>query len=261
MNDPLQFVPGSTAPTGRVALVTGGAKRVGAACVRALAARGYSVAIHAHHSLREARQAVADLEAVGIPGLAVTANMREEGEIRAMVHRVADHFRRIDAVVTCASIWIPGRLEDVTADDLRAHYEVNCIGTFVTAQETGAVMVGQETGGSIVTLGDWAIARPSLDYAAYFPSKGAIPALTKSLAVEFAARNPRIRVNCILPGPVLIPPDLEPAERAAKIAGTLLNREGSPEHVAHAVLFLLENDFITGASIPVDGGRTIAPTG
>jgi len=257
--EPLHFVPGSAAPTGRVALVTGGARRVGAVVVRALAARGYSVAVHANRSLREARETVASLEALGIPGLAVTANLRDEGPVRAMVHRVADHFGRIDAVVTCASIWNPTPLEDVTADDLRAHYEINCIGTFLVAQEAGAVMVRQETGGSIVTIGDWAIARPYLDYAAYFPSKGAIPAVTKSLAVEFAHRNPRIRVNCVLPGPVMLPPDLAPEERTAAIAGTLVKREGSPEHVAHAVLFLLENDFVTGVCLPVDGGRTIAP--
>lgn len=259
MIDPLHFVPGSTAPTGRVALVTGGAQRVGAVVVRALAARGYSIAIHANRSLREAREMVAGLDALGIPGLAVTANLRDEGPVRALVHRVADHFGRIDAVVTCASIWNPTPLEDITAEDLRAHYDINCVGTFLVAQEAGAVMVRQESGGSIVTIGDWAIARPYLDYAAYFPSKGAIPALTRSLAVEFASRNPRIRVNCVLPGPVMLPADLEPEERAAAIAGTLVKREGSPEHVAHAVLFLLENDFVTGVCLPVDGGRTIAP--
>jgi len=102
------------------------------------------------------------------------------------------------------------------------------------------------------------VARPYSDYAAYFPSKGAIPALTRSLAVEFAARNPRVRVNCVLPGPVMLPPDMEPEARAAVLAGTLVNREGTPEHVAHAVLFLLENDFVTGVCLPVDGGRTIA---
>ena len=161
-------------------------------------------------------------------------------------------------MVTCAAIWVPVPLEEVTADDLRAHFDVNCVGTFLVAQEAGAVMVGQETGGSIVTMGDWAIARPYPHYAAYFPSKGAIPALTRSLAVEFAARNPRIRVNCVMPGPVMLPPDLDPAERAEAIAGTLVKREGSPEHVAHAVLFLLENDFVTGVCLPVDGGRTIA---
>lgn len=259
MIDPLYFAPGNTAPTGRVALVTGGGQRVGAVVVRALAARGYSVAVHANRSLREARELVASLEALGVAGLAVTANLRDEGPVRALVHRVADHFGRIDAVVTCASIWNPTPLEDITAEDLRAHYDINCIGTFLVAQEAGAVMVRQETGGSIVTIGDWAIARPYLNYAAYFPSKGAIPALTRSLAAEFAQRNPRIRVNCVLPGPVMLPPDLDPEERAAAIAGTLVKREGSPEHVAHAVLFLLENDFVTGVCLPVDGGRTIAP--
>ncbi|MGB8854862.1 MAG: SDR family oxidoreductase [Pirellulales bacterium] len=252
------FVPGAVASTGRVALVTGGAKRIGAAVVRALASRGYSVAIHCHASLSEARALAAELEAAGLPSLAVTANLRDEGPVRAMVHRVADHFGRIDAVVTCAAIWIPGPLEEVTADDLRAHFDVNCVGTFIVAQEAGAVMVGQETGGAIVTLGDQAIARPAPDYAAYFPSKGAIPALTRSLAVEFARRNPRIRVNCVLPGPVTLPPDMDLAARAAAIGGTLAGREGTPEHVAHAVLCLIENDFVTGVCLPVDGGRSIA---
>jgi pteridine reductase len=258
MHEPLVFIPGAVAQTGRVALVTGGARRVGATVVRALAARGYAVAIHAHGSLHEARDLAAHLEAAGVPSLAVTANLRDEGPVRAMVQRVADHFGRIDALVTCAAIWHAGQLEEVTAEDLRAHFEINCVGTFVAAQEAGAFMVRQPEGGAIVTLGDWAVARPYSDYAAYFPSKGAIPALTRSLAVEFAARNSRVRVNCVLPGPVTLPPDMEPEARAAVLAGTLVNREGTPEHVAHAVLFLLENDFVTGICLPVDGGRTIA---
>lgn len=254
----LDFVPGTVAPTGRVALVTGGARRVGAVVARALAARGYAVAIHCHGSLAEGRRLAEEFTAAGVPSLAVTANLRDEGPVRAMVHRVADHFGRIDAVVTCAAIWVPGRLEEVTADDLRVHFDVNCVGTFLVAQEAGSVMVEQPEGGGIVTVGDWAVARPYPDYAAYFPSKGAIPAVTRSLAVELARRNPRVRVNCVLPGPVLLPPDLDPAERDAAIAGTLVKREGTPEHVAHAVLFLLENEFVTGVCLPVDGGRTIA---
>jgi pteridine reductase len=257
MPAPLEFVPGAVPPDGRVALVTGGGRRVGAVLVRAVASRGYAVAIHCHGSLREARDLAAELEAAGVPALAVTANLRDEGPVRALVHRVADHFGRIDAVITSAAIWQPAPLEEVTADDLRRHFDVNCVGTFVVAQEAGAVMVRQETGGSIVTVGDWAVARPYPDYAAYFPSKGAIPALTRSLAVEFARRNPRVRVNCVLPGPVMLPGDLDPAEREAAIAGTLVKREGTPEHVAHAAMFFLENDFVTGACLPVDGGRTI----
>lgn len=256
--DPLAFVPGALPPTGRVALVTGGGRRVGAVVVRALASRGYSVAIHANRSLDEARRIAANLEEMGLPALAVTANLRDEGPTRAMVHRVADQFGRIDAVVTCAAVWNPVPLEEVTADDLRATFDINCVGTFLVAQEAGAVMAAQETGGAIVTVGDWAVARPSRDYTAYFASKGAIPALTQSLAVELAERNRRIRVNCILPGPVLLPAGLSPAEREAAVAGTLVGREGRPENVAHAALFLIENDFITGACIPVDGGSAIA---
>lgn len=258
MHDPLNFTPGTMPPNGRVALVTGGGRRVGRAIVQALASRGYAVAIHANASLAEARRDAVSLEAAGIPALAVTANLRDEGPVRAMVHRVADHFGRIDAVITAAAIWHRQPFEAITADDLRQHFDVNVVGGFVVAQEAAMTMIDQETGGSIVSIGDWAIARPYLDYAGYFPSKGAIPTMTRSLAVELAARNPRIRVNCVLPGPVMLPTDLSADERAEAVDGTLVKREGKPEHVAHAVLFLLENDFVTGVCLPVDGGRTIA---
>src|SRR5437879_7931063 len=118
-------------------------------------------------------------------------------------------------------------------------------------------MVRQSEGGCIVTLGDWAVARPYRNYAAYFPSKGAIPTLTRTLAVELGTRNPRVRVNCILPGPVMMPPELPESERQQAIHATLTQREGRPDHVAQAVLFLLADDFITGVCLPVDGGRTI----
>ena len=118
-------------------------------------------------------------------------------------------------------------------------------------------MVRQAEGGSIVNLGDWAVARPYVNYAAYFPSKGAIPTLTRFLAVELGTRNPRVRVNCVLPGPVLLPPDLPEAERRQAIEATLVKREGRPENIAQAVLFFLDNDFVTGVCLPIDGGRTI----
>ena len=84
------------------------------------------------------------------------------------------------------------------------------------------------------------MARPYLNYAAYFPSKGAIPTLTRCLAVELGTRNPAVRVNCILPGPVLLPPDLPAAEKQQAIDATLVKREGSPEHIMKAVLFFLD---------------------
>ena len=110
----------------------------------------------------------------------------------------------------------------------------------------------------IINLGDWATVRPYLDYAGYFPSKGAIPTLTRNLAVELAHRNPRVRVNAVLPGPVMLPPDLPADERERVIRGTLVKREGSPQNVADAVVFLAENDFVTGVCLPVDGGTSSA---
>jgi pteridine reductase len=106
-------------------------------------------------------------------------------------------------------------------------------------------------------LGEWSVVRPYRDYLAYFASKGAIPTLTRALAVELAARNPRVRVNCIEPGPVMIPVDLPAAEREEAINATLVKREGRPENIAQAVLSLIDNDFITGVCLPVDGGRSI----
>src|SRR5204862_2998050 len=127
-----------------------------------------------------------------------------------------------------------------------AHFEANVLGTFVCAQEAGLLMAAQPQGGCVVNLGDWAEVRPYPDYAAYFATKGAIPTLTRCLAVELGTRNPRVRVNAVLPGPVMLPADLPAAEREEAINATLVKREGSPANIAQAVLYLLDNDFVTG---------------
>jgi len=245
-------------PTPPVALITGsGARRVGQTVARELAARGYSLVLHAHTSVSEAQTFVEELTDAGTQAIAVVADLRDEASVAGLMRQAVDRFGRIDALVNCAAIWKRKPLEDVTAADVREHFEINTLATFLCCQQAGLVMIHQPDGGAIVNIGDWATARPYRDYAAYFPSKGAIPALTRSLAVELAARNPRVRVNAILPGPVMLPPDLSAEERAEAIAGTLLGREGTPQHIASAVAFLLENDYITGVCLPVDGGRTI----
>ena len=242
----------------RVALVTGsGAPRIGNAVARTLAARGYRVAVHANSSITQAQQTAAEIVAAGGDALAVTADLRDEQAVVGLARSVQQHFGRIDGLVNCAAVWPTKPLEQITADDVREAFEINTLGTFLCCQQVGLVMVSQPSGGAIVNFGDWAVRRPYLDYAAYFASKGAIPTLTRSFAAELAARNPRVRVNAILPGPVMLPPDLSETDRAAAIAGTLLKREGTPQNIAEAVVFLLENDYITGVSLPVDGGRSV----
>jgi pteridine reductase len=240
-----------------VALVTGAGRRIGAVVARYLAERGYSIALAANRSMEPALTTAEKLSAGGAPSIALAADMRDEQEVLDMVAAAHEHFGRIDALVNCAAIWEPKPLEEVRAVDVREHFEINALGTFLCCQQVGLIMAGQTDGGAIVNIGDWAIARPYAGYSAYFPSKGAIPTMTRMFAVELARRNPRVRVNAVLPGPVMLPEDLSQAERQASIAATLARREGRPENVAHAVLFLLQNDYVTGVCIPVDGGRGI----
>lgn len=241
-----------------VAIVTGaGAPRVGNVVARRLAGLGYDLVVHANRSLDLAERTAAELRQQGRRAIALAADVRDEQAVGALVASTLAEFGRLDVLVNCAAIWESRALDDTTADDVRRHFEVNTLGTFLFCQHAGLQMVHQPTGGVIVNIGDWAIARPYLNYAAYFPSKGAIPTLTRDFAIELAHRNPRVRVNAVLPGPVMLPATLSLAEREAAIDQTLVKREGTPDHVAHAVQFLIENDFITGVCIPVDGGRTI----
>ena len=138
------------------------------------------------------------LSSSGIESLAVTANMREEGPVRAMVQRVADHFGRIDALVSCVGLRRSSAWADLTAEDLRMHFEVNCVGTFVTAQEAGAFMVRQTDGGNIVALGDDCSPPFTIGSTAAMISRSSIPALVGCLATEFAALHKRVRVNGVL---------------------------------------------------------------
>jgi pteridine reductase len=242
----------------QVALVTGsGKRRLGWHVADALAGRGYQLAIHYRSSASEAAETVAHFENRGVKAVALKADLTDERDVRSLIGRTVEHFGRLDVLVNCAAIWKSKRLEDVAADDVRVHFEANTLGTFLCAQHAGLAMVAQSEGGSIINLGDWAVARPYLNYAAYFPSKGAVMALTRSLAVELGTRNPRVRVNCIMPGPVMLPLDLPEEDRRQAINATLVKREGRPENIAQTVLFFIDNDFVTGVCLPVDGGRTI----
>jgi pteridine reductase len=247
-------------PMQRAALVTGsGKKRLGWHIVHALAERGFNVAVHCRTSVKEAAETVHGLRSLGIEAEAYQANLAEETEVRALVQSVLNRFGRMDVLVNCAAVYHPQRLEDVTAADVRSHFDANLLATFLCTQHAGLAMVHQPEGGCIVNFGDWALARPYRDYAAYFATKGAIPVLTRCMAVELGSRNPRVRVNGILPGPVLFPHDMPDAERQEAVRSTLAQREGGPESMTTTVLFFVENEFVTGVCLPVDGGRTIFP--
>lgn len=242
-----------------VALVTGaGRRRIGNVVATTLAKAGYAVGLHFHASREPAEATVAEILAAGGSAACFQADVSKEDQVEKLFAEHANRFGRLDVLVTTAAIWEPRGLEDTTADDVRRHFEINALGTFLCCRRGGLIMANQPQGGAIVTIGDWANVRPYQNYAAYFVSKGSIPTMTRTLAVELAARNPAVRVNAILPGPVMLPEDLTEAQRNQVVAGTLLKREGTPDSVAHTVLYLVENDYVTGVCIPVDGGRTVA---
>jgi pteridine reductase len=244
-----------------VAIITGSARRrLGWHVADALGRRGYRLVIHYNTAAAEAKQAADEFAGRGIEAIAVGAELGDEQQVKGLVAKALDRFGRIDALVNCAAAWKSKPLEEVTAADVRRYFDVNTLGTFLCCQHAGLAMTGQPEGGSIVNFGDWAIERPYINYAAYFPSKGAIPALTRSFAVELGSRNPKVRVNCVMPGPVMLPPDLSAEERAISVNATLVKREGRPENVVQAVLHFIDNDFVTGACLPVDGGRTVYST-
>jgi pteridine reductase len=242
----------------KVALITGsGKRRVGNAVAAALAERGFSIALHYNRSGDEARASVEELRQNGVDAEAFEADVSEEADVEWMFEQLRERFGRLDVLVTAAAVFSPKPLENVTAEDVRRQFEVNTLGTFLCCRRAGLIMAEQPEGGSIVTMGDWATQRPYPDYSAYFVSKGAIPTLTRTLAVELSRRNPAVRVNCILPGPVMLPENIDSQETKGAIDGTLVKRIGSPQNVAQAVISLIENDFITGVCLPVDGGRTL----
>ncbi|GAA5506804.1 SDR family NAD(P)-dependent oxidoreductase [Novipirellula caenicola] len=247
-----------------VALVTGsGAPRVGRAIAIALAQLGCRIALHANTSTDDAAKAAAEItQRFGREAIVTSGALQQDGVADHIVDQTHSQFGRIDVLVNSAAIWQPTRLENITPDEVRRYFEINALGSFLCARAAGLKMVVQPSGGSIVNIGDWATVRPYLDHAAYFPSKGSIEVMTRSLAVELAHRNPRVRVNCIQPGPVLLSDEVSQSQQQSIAASTLVGKIGAPENIAHAVQFLCENDFVTGVCLPVDGGRSIfAPDG
>src|SRR5207249_2590329 len=136
------------------------------------------------------------------------------------------------------------------------HIDANLKGPFLFALEVGRHMKAKKIAGKIITFADWAAIRPYANYLPYCVSKAGVICLTKSLA---KALGPKVQVNAIAPGPVLLPADFTEAERRKVIDATIVKRIGAPHDIVNSVLFLIEgSDFITGHTLVVDGGRLIA---
>ena len=240
---------------GRSVLVTGGAKRLGAAMARKLHGAGADIVVHYHRSRPAADALVADLEALR-PGsaLAVCADLHDVDRLPALVAAAVARYGRLDVLVNNASTFYPtpvGTITPAQFDDL--------VGTNLRAPlflSQAAAPALRATQGLIINMVDIHARRPLKAHPAYSAAKAGLVMLTKSLAREL---GPDVRVNGIAPGPVLWPErDLDETLKAEIVAKTALKRSGSPDDIARTALFLAtEAPYVTGQIIAVDGGRSL----
>lgn len=238
-----------------VALITGAAKRIGAAIACALHAAGYDVALHCRRSRVELDALIAQLEAARPRStLALQGDLADVERLPALVEATLTRFGRLDALVNNASEFFATPLGTVTPAQWDTLFASNARAPFFLAQAAAPAL--RAARGAIVNLVDIYAERPLANHAVYSMAKAALAMATRALALELA---PEVRVNGVAPGAILWPESGKgETERAALLARTPLARTGEPDEIAGAVLWLLRDArYTTGEIVRVDGGRTL----
>ena len=236
---------------GKVALVTGGAKRLGRSIALALAERGAELVIHYRDSEREAQELLALLKRTGGKPVAVRGDVSVAADVDRIVETAMQAFGRIEILVNNAAIFYRTPFEKVTEEDWDRFLDVNLKGPFLLCRRIGGIMLRQGQG-KIISLADLAGLKVWAEYIPYSVSKAGLIALTQGLAKALA---PAVQVNAVAPGAVLLPEGTTPEERERAIRRIPLDRLGTPEDIARAVVYLIRNDFITGEVLRLDGGQ------
>ncbi len=230
------------------ALVTGGARRIGAAIARALAQNGYDVALHYLTSAESAERTAGEIEEMGRRCRLFRCDLNHHEEATALIPSVREHFSHLNVLVNNASIFEPGALADTGRDLFERHFNINFKAPFFLTQ---AFAEGCAQG-QIINILDTRVSRSDQHHAAYTLSKKALLELTRMAAREL---GPAIRVNGVSPGMILPPPGEVVDELERRSAALPLKRIGNMANLVAAVLFLLDNPFVTGECIYVDGGE------
>ena len=242
--------------SGKVVLVTGGAKRVGAAIVRRLHREGASVMLHYRGSEREANALRTELNAARANSVAlVQADLLDLAGLAEIVRNAVNRFERIDALVNNASAFFPTPVGEITQATWESLIGANLRAPLFLSQAAAPHL--KKTNGVIVNITDIHADRPLKNYVIYSIAKAGLAGLTRSLAREL---GPGVRVNGVAPGPIAWPEDgsFDEVARQRVISNTILRRTGEPDDVARAVYYLIaEAPYVTGQIIAVDGGRSI----
>ena len=242
----------------KVCLVTGGGSGIGGATARALARLGADVAICVRNPEGQpARDVQRDVEALGRRAIVIGADVGDPGQAARCVEQTVNQMGRLDVLVHSAGGAAPGSLLQVDPAVWYKAFEIHVHAVFHLARAAVPCMI-QGGGGAIVLISSAAGARGCAGAIAYGAAKGALPQFTRALARELAEFN--IRVNCVSPGVIRTPFQdyLTPEQVRNNIENRIpLHREGKPEEVAEAIVALIENDFITGADLPIDGGMAM----
>lgn len=239
-----------------VALVSGGARRIGAAISRALHAEGARLCVHCRTSGAEAQALVRELNARRKDSaFAFPLDLKDTPAHPRLIDEVVARFGRLDCLVNNASTFYPTELRTVSESDWEDLVGVNFKAPLFLAQAAASAL--EASRGAIVNIVDIHAGRPLAGYAVYSAAKAGLVALTRALAMELA---PEIRVNAVAPGAILWPErPAPPGEREDVIARTALRRTGEPGEVAEAVCFLaLRATYTTGEIFNVDGGRSLS---
>lgn len=237
----------------RVALVTGGAVRVGRAIALRLARDGFDIVVTYRNSQEEAKGLVAEVEALGRRGAMLEVDLEDPDAVAMLPPRAAEALSRLDVVVNSASGFHRSPVGGVTVEEWDRLFAVNARAPFMIAQAAVAYLKYEDP--CIVNIVDTSTTRPWSGYLPYCASKAALESVTVGLARALA---PRVRVNGVAPGPILPPADYSEEQKERAQSATLLGRWGEPEDVARAVSFLVASPYVTGVVVPVDGGRAVA---
>jgi pteridine reductase len=234
---------------GKIALVTGGAKRLGKACSLAMAAEGAEILLHYNRSKTEAEKTALEIHRLGSACTLIQQNLANPESIAAFTEKILSETDNIDILVNSASIFPPDTFKEITFDSIMQNLQVNALSPFLLGKE----LAKKTKLTDIINFLDSRITGPEPNHSSYHLSKRMLYTMTKLMAESLA---PDIRVNAIAPGPIL-PPDVmsENTDYFEKLKHlNPLHRTGNPDDISQALLFLLKSSFITGQVLFIDGG-------